>query len=71
MTQHPQHVKDLLDSLQEQGARLKRTHKGWQIRFPNGGMAVMHLTTSDWRAERNFRSVCRQNQMTWPFDGRR
>lgn len=63
-----QHFTELLGGLEQQGCMLKRTTRGWQVLFPTGGMATVHLTLSDYRGERNLRSVIRRHGMRWPFD---
>ena len=63
-----QHYSELLTSMERQGCGLRRTTKGWQVKFPDGGMLVFHLTPSEYRAERNIRAIVRRHRMEWPFD---
>ena len=61
-------VTDVLHSLEKQGCTLKPTKSGYMVHFPNGQMTVVHLTSSDHRAELNFRSYVLRNGCTWPHD---
>lgn len=58
----------ILDGLEAQGARIKRTSEGWQVYCPNGEIVTMHVTPSDHRAMRNARSRVKRNGLHWPLD---
>lgn len=64
-------TKIILASLEEQGARICESKKGWLIFFPDGVSSMtMHKTNSDHRAETNMRARVKRAGLTWPFDGR-
>jgi hypothetical protein len=46
---------DLRGELEAQGFVIKETKKGWQVRPPDPTkpLVTIHLTNSDWRAQRN------------------
>lgn len=58
----------ILAGLDDQGATIKRTSRGWQVLGPNGGIATLHNTPSDHRAELNLRSIIRKMGLEWPLD---
>jgi hypothetical protein len=45
----------LIKQLERQGARVRRTKSGYAI-FTDAGSMGFHLTTSDWRANKNIRA---------------
>lgn len=69
MAEGQKRKKIILASLEAQACRTKRTTKGYMIYFPNGDMATMHLTDSDYRAEKNMRARVLRAGLSWPFDG--
>lgn len=65
----PKRTRIILASLENQGARIKPTTKGWMIRFADGSSTVVHKTESDPRAEANTRARVLRAGLSWPFDG--
>ena len=61
-------VKELLDSLDEQGALLMKVKKGVLVKFPDGSMTTVHRTNSDYRSTLNMRAVVKRAGLAWPFD---
>ena len=67
----PKRTRVILASLEEQGAVVKETTKGWMVRFPDEARSsmVIHGTESDPRAESNTRARVLRAGLKWPFDG--
>ena len=61
-------IKKIVKGLEQQGARIVRTKKGYQILAPNGDIIGMHLTESDHRAMSNTRGRVRRSGLEWPLD---
>lgn len=59
-------VERLVASLEKQGASVKRTSKGYMLFFPNGVKITFHTTLSDYRAEKNMRSLVQKAGYVWP-----
>jgi hypothetical protein len=58
----------LLTNLEDQGAVVRQTSKGYLLKFPNGETATFHRSPSDHRAILNMRSRVRHAGLSWPFD---
>lgn len=62
-------IKRLVADLEKQGARVRKTKKGWLIHFPNGESMIFHTTPSDSvRGIRNQRASVKRGGLLWPFD---
>lgn len=58
----------VLVSLENQGAVIAPTNKGYFVKFPNGDSMTVHRTESDHRAEKNIRARVKRAGLNWPFD---
>ena len=69
----PKRTRVILASLENQGARIKQTTKGWIVFFNDEARSsmVVHKTESDPRAEANTRARVLAAGLRWPFDGER
>lgn len=57
----------LVDGLESQGCKVRRTPEGWFVLFPHGrGGTSIHLTNSDYRSIRNMRGTIKRAGLTWP-----
>lgn len=63
----PKEIRTLLSGLEGQGATVKATTKGWQVKCPSGGLLTIHRTPSDHRAVKNLRSIVKRQGMRWPL----
>lgn len=57
--------------LEAQGAAVRKTRKGYQVRFADGSTLTLHLSLSDNRALRNARATALRAGLTWPGDRHR
>ena len=58
----------MVAALAPQGVRARplRGAGGWFLYLPNGSTATVHYTTSDNRAQKNFRADIERAGLTWP-----
>lgn len=61
--------KRVIDHVQAQGVGVTDTKKGYLMRFPDGGTAMLHKTQSDRMAPMALRAQLRRHGISWPFDG--
>ena len=64
-------TRQVIASLEKQGARVNKTKNGVRVLFPNGSTTAIHWTTSDYRAAKNMRADIKRAGLTWPFDNQR
>lgn len=61
--------KRLLDHVEKQGVVVTPTTKGYLMRMPDGGTAMLHKTQSDRMAPMALRAKLKRHGVSWPWDG--
>lgn len=58
----------LVSGLEVQGVGVKKIKAGWVFRFKSGETQCLHISGSDSRGLRNFRSDVEREGLLWPLD---
>ena len=68
MASNKKELRDMLDALEAQGFRVRRTSKGhWQVTKPGlGVVSVFGGTPSDSRSTKNSLADCKRAGFIWP-----
>lgn len=61
--------KRLLNHVEQQGVVVTPTTKGYLMRMPDGGTAMLHKTQSDRMAPMALRAKLKRHGISWPWDG--